>query len=70
MGLAVVPRKCSHVWSWPGTDIQVGLPYVRARAQDYFERLGGGQAGDTDGEAPGAAVTVVIHPAGTSRCMR
>ena len=32
---------------WPGAeiepvDIQVGLPYVRARLQDYYERLGGG----------------------------
>lgn len=37
----------------------MGLPYVRARAQDYFERLGGGQAGEVDGESQGAAVTVV-----------
>lgn len=24
-------------------DMQVGVPYIRARAQDYYERLGGGQ---------------------------
>lgn len=41
------------------TDFQVGLPYLRARAQDYYERLGGGRTRDDDTEPEIRAVSRV-----------
>ncbi|WVQ95909.1 hypothetical protein IAU59_003008 [Kwoniella sp. CBS 9459] len=35
----------------------VGLPYIRARGQDYYERLGGGGGDEDQGEQRGVAVT-------------
>lgn len=40
--------------------MQVGLPYARARAQDYYERLGGRRGdGESSDEPAGEAVTNV-----------
>lgn len=30
------------------TNLQIGIPYLRAKAQDYFEQLGGGSDSDFD----------------------
>jgi hypothetical protein len=39
--------------------IKVGLPYLRARAQDFYERLGGGRSGEDDAEPEIHAVSIV-----------
>jgi len=47
----------------------VGLPYLRARSQDYFERLGGGQDPDAVSEyPPEMAVTKVNHQTYSGEC--
>jgi hypothetical protein len=41
-------------------DAQVGIPYIRAQTQDYYERLGGGADPDTVWEdSPQIAITRV-----------
>ncbi|OCF39681.1 hypothetical protein I317_06536 [Kwoniella heveanensis CBS 569] len=52
-------RNLTRKQRWGLLFFLVGLPYVRARGQDYFERLGGGQGGaaDEDGGERGLAAT-------------
>jgi hypothetical protein len=39
---------------------QVGLPYVRAKAQDYYESLGGGLSSDITGEQPTVSIANLV----------